>query len=127
MNLEIIKVRYEGNIANERVVLSVTAADDVGNYLVTQVETHADETRPSNKVLRCFWFPDQPVKKGDLVVLYTKKGTYKEKQNTHGSTTYFYYWGLDAPIWHHRRRTLVVMELADWDSSVISGAGIDEE
>ena len=45
-----------------------------------------------------FWFPDKLVKKGDLVVLYTKKGSDSFKENTDGSISYFYYRNLSSPI-----------------------------
>ena len=83
MNLK-IKIVRNGDISHERVVLSVVLPDDVGKYVVLQVDTSEKGDGPTNSVERAYWFPDKKVKAGDFVVLYTKEGEDKEKLNNTG-------------------------------------------
>lgn len=46
-----------------------------------------------------FWFPNDTVKSGDTVVLYTKAGTAKKKDHSSGRTSHFYYFGKARPDW----------------------------
>lgn len=49
--------------------------------------TYDEEGNISNKHRHMFVFPDQNVKKGDFVWLYTKKGNYYKRDNDSNTTT----------------------------------------
>src|SRR5262245_4079302 len=107
MNLTIKRVLDIGNINRERVVLGVTRDDEIGNYMIAQgTTTEAGGLSQSLKPL-C-WFPDNPVKAGDLVVLYTKVGAQKKKVNADKSTSHFFYLGLGKCLWEGDKRAAVV-------------------
>jgi hypothetical protein len=73
-----------------------------------------------------FWLPNQKVKNGDLIVLYTKKGTHSEKKNPGGSVSYFYYWNQTDPIWLEGRFA-VLLEIQSWDNFEIVPEDLSEE
>ena len=113
MNIKIIKT-LGNNLDEERVVFSVTEDDFLGSYIVFKTKKISEKTI-SSKVEEIYWFPDKEVKKGDLVVLYTKRGTNTEKKNTDGTTTHFYYWYLNNRLWNSSEDAAVLSRLENWD------------
>jgi len=112
MNIRIIDVKNKGDIDRERVVLLVSANDDVGHYLI--LDTTYDGDNVSNKVQHPCWIPDAPVRKGDLVVIYTKSGVDKAIRNKDGSDTHFFYRGLDKSIWNKDGDCAILMDIREW-------------
>lgn len=112
MKLEIAYIKDSGNLEKERTVFRVAQPTNLGLYLVSQsVETSG--TTFSSDIKNVYWLPDQELKIGDLVVLYTKKGEKSSTINEDGSTTYFYYWGLDKPLTSIEKSCVVLIE-ASW-------------
>jgi hypothetical protein len=68
----------------------------------------------SGKIPYAYWFMDQEMKAGDLAVLYTKAGRRSEKTSENGSTSYFFYWGLNSPIWTRSMHRAVLVNTATW-------------
>src|ERR1022692_892986 len=96
MKLEIDKIKDRGE-GEERIVFNVKEDCDIGRYFV--FSTHkTSENKFSSSLQHPFWFPDKEVKKSDLVVLYTKKGSSSYRLNKDGTTSHFYYRKQDAPI-----------------------------
>lgn len=112
MNVVIDKIVDHGH-DDERIVLRVVAADDIGNYLVLDT-TYSGDGGVSNKVRHPYWFPDQEVGEGDRVVLYTKKGTQYSKTNKDGTTTYIFYWGLDSNVWNNDGDCALLLHIDAW-------------
>lgn len=111
MSVEIKRVVDQGVEDRERLVLRILANDDIGRYVVLAV--HVEDDLITNAVDDVFWFPDQPVKAGDLVVLYTKAGTPTTKSNKNGSTSHFFYWGIrNSALW--AQYGAVLIEAASW-------------
>jgi len=81
----------------ERVVLTVSEDCDIGKYFIF-ISKKINDKIVYTSIKRPFWFPDKVVKKGDLVVLYTKKGDDSFKENKDGSTSHFYFRNLKSPI-----------------------------
>jgi len=105
-----------GTLEGERLVLDVVQDDDIGRYIVF-CTTLMDPQIPSfsTSIRRQYWFPDKLVKKGDVVVLYTKVGKQSEKKNNDNSTSHFFYWGLSEPIWLENSQVVAVLgHLDDW-------------
>jgi hypothetical protein len=117
MNVKIRTLRYRGDLSKERLVLQVLTDTDIGSYAVFVVDVFEGNT-VSNTVRDAYWFPDKKVKKGDLVVLYSKDGLDKEKQNSDGSTTHFFYWEQYESKWSRRGSAAVVLEIQGWISKV---------
>jgi hypothetical protein len=101
--------------SNERIVLDIIADTDIGEFLILDT-TYTSSGSISNKVRHPYWFPDKKVEKGDLVVVYTKKGTNSSKTNTNGTTSHFFYWGLDSNVWNNDGDCALLLHIHDWES-----------
>ena len=112
MMLEITSFADPGVIENERLVVKVLSDLDIGSYAVL-LSGVSDAKTPISGRKTAYWFPDQEVKSGDLIVLYTKSGTRSKKEIANGHTAHFYYWGLKEPIWG-TLRTAVILRVAEW-------------
>lgn len=113
MMVEIRYIKHPGELKDERLVLKVLKDCDIGMYLTFDT-TYTEDGKVSNLVRHPYWFPDKKVKAGDLVVLYTKKGEQSEKKNTDGSTSHFFYRGLERTIWNQSADCAVLLEISTW-------------
>ena len=115
MNLEIVGIRNPGELERERIVVRAVGDTDIGDYLMLRTRTNGDVVR-AGRARDCYWFRDKRVRAGDLVVLYSKSGTPREKQNDDDSLTHFFYWGLSEPCWSHEHSAAVLVRLREWVS-----------
>lgn len=112
MNLTMRPVENPGDPERERIVLRATKDVDIGDFAMFMAPT-ADDSVLSGP-LNAYWFPDQKIKLGDFVVLYTKSGTRSEKKSDSGNTSYFLYWGLSSPRWASPKLKPVLLQVASW-------------
>jgi hypothetical protein len=112
MMLEIASFAEPGNHEKERLVIKALSDLDVGKYVVLVSTVSATQT-PTSGRKTAYWFPDQLIKAGDLVVLYTKSGVTSHKKIV-GGTAYFYYWGLTKPLWGTGQNTAVLARITEW-------------
>ena len=96
MKLEFDEIKDRGT-PKERILFNVKEDCDIGEYFVFSTRKTA-AGKFSSLVQHPFWFPDKGVKKGDLVVLYTKKGSSSYKLNADETSTHFYYRKFDESI-----------------------------
>jgi hypothetical protein len=114
MRIKIRGLREPGVLEKERLVLEVPETEDIGRYAIfCNHLTSAGAVSP--RVERIFWFPDTQVKAGDLVVLYSKRGANHDRPNKDETTTHFFYWNLDTPVWTGDR-IAVVAHLDEWEA-----------
>lgn len=113
MNIAIDYIKDSGNLDKERIVFAVKNDEQLGKYLIAE-SVLLDNTRFSAKIKNVFWFPDQELKQGDVVVLYTKSGNNNIIKNEDGSATYFYYWGLSEPHLNDNKPCVVLFD-ASWE------------
>lgn len=113
MNITIDYIKDSGNLDKERIVFAVKNDEQLGKYLIAE-SVLLDNLRFSGKIKNTFWFPDQEIKQGDIVVLYTKPGSSNISKNEDGSTSYFYYWGLSEPHLNEKKPCVVLFE-ASWE------------
>jgi hypothetical protein len=113
MNLTIDKFVDKGVLEKERVILKVSADDQLGDYVLLKTKMLEEKT-VSNEVTHTYWFGDQEVKSGDLVVIYTKVGVDNSRKNESGNTSHFYYWNKTEPLWLDDADSLVVMKSLTW-------------
>lgn len=114
MNLEIRSIADAGIPLKERIILRALADLDVGNYALLKSGVGSTGREPTSGRKAAYWFPDEKVEAGDLVVLYTKRGSRSTKRLDGGHTAYFFYWGRDEAIWSDRQSGAVLIEIADW-------------
>lgn len=108
MTIEIRYVKDAGNLAKERVVLKVTANDDIGRYILFDT-AYFENGSVSNEIRHPLWFPDKKINAGDLVVAYTKSGTDSETKNENGTTSHFFYMNKNKTIWRNESNDCVVL------------------
>jgi len=114
MNFELRSIAAKGDLQNERVTLRANADLDVGDYLLMQCGYRQGSV--TTDVFHTFWFPYKAVAKGDLVVLYTRKGTESSKPLKAKGLAHFFYWGLSASIWAAEAKAAVLLQAPTWDS-----------
>ena len=112
MKVKIRSVIDHGH-ADERIIFDVIDDTEIGDHLVFDT-TYTSNGRISNKVRHSFWFPDQKVKRGDVVVLYTSKGTDTSSINRDNSTTWFFFWGLNSCVWNNDGDCALLMHIDEW-------------
>jgi hypothetical protein len=114
MNILTKDVLGAGVIESERVVLRVVRDENIGTYLLSAGTIQKDGDLAMD-IRPLFWFPDDMLKAGDLIVVYTKAGKHKIKVNDDKSTSRFYYLGYDAPLWNATKRAVVFAKIESWD------------
>lgn len=110
-----VKIKYiiDHGHNDERIVFDIMEDTDIGEFLVMDT-TYTSDSMISNKVRHPYWFPDKTVKKGDLVVLYTKVGYNRSVANKNGNSSHFFYWGLNSNIWNNDGDAAVLMHINEW-------------
>ncbi|MBQ3715292.1 MAG: hypothetical protein IJM92_09460 [Fibrobacter sp.] len=114
MDLSIRAIRDAGSKELERIVLRVREDCNVGDFLI--MDTTYNGTHISNKLRHTYWFPDKDVRKGDLVVLYTKEGKISEKVNLSGNTSHFFYWNLKETVWNKDEDCAVLFSISEYET-----------
>jgi hypothetical protein len=117
MKLKIEKIVDRGSRNDERLWLKVLQDSDLSYYIVFDT-TYTSQNAISNILRHSYWFPSIKVKSGDNVVLYTQKGKYLATKNNDGTTTHFFYWGSDNPIWNNQGDCAVLFEITTWVTSL---------
>ena len=121
MKIKFESIKDAGSIDKERVIFKVLKPTNIGIYIAAE-SVRVNESAFSSIIQNPFWFPDQEVKEGDLVVLYTKKGAKTSTINSDNSTTYFYYWGLESPHTNINKATIVILETT-WEAYDVPNSG----
>lgn len=119
MNIKISSIVDTKNLDKERIVFKVIEDDFLGAYQVYKSKK-IGEKGVSSKLDNVYWFPDKEVKKGDLVVLYTKVGVNTEKKNEDATSTYFFYWQMNATLWNNSNEVVVLSRLQNWDFETVA-------
>lgn len=114
MDLSIKYIRDAGNNKLERIVLKVREDCNVGDFMI--MDTTYDGDHISNKLRHTYWFPDKAVKKGDLVILYSKEGKISEKINPSENTSHFFYWNLKETVWNKDEDCAVLFSISEYET-----------
>lgn len=118
MRLKIVSIIDRGVPNQERLHLSVLAAANLNFYAVfdtTKIDNNTVVAIPR----RAYWFTEHVVSPGDHVILYTKAGTESVSRRTDGYSNHFFYWGLRNTIWGDPKSCAVLVEISNWETSVI--------
>lgn len=113
MKLKISSFADAGNFQKERLVIKVESDTDIGDYAAF-CSAISSEGKATSGRKNAYWFPDGDVKSGDLVVLYTKRGTASMKELEGGRTAHFYYWGQENSLWGSASNAAVILRVAEW-------------
>lgn len=112
MKLEISSFADVGDASKERLIIKALSDIDIGGYAVLCSNT-SEKGVPTSGQKIAYWFPDGPIKSGDLVILYTKAGKTSVKNLSGQRIAHFYYLGLNSAIWN-KETVAVVLRIADW-------------
>ena len=116
MILNIQSIKDVGTYEKERIIMSVQHDGDVGGCLIALSQKRS-ENSISAHLDHVYWIPNQEVKENDLIVIYSKKGQRNSLNNDDGSTTYFFYWGLEKSF-SEADKALVLFD-AKWTYKLI--------
>jgi hypothetical protein len=115
MSVEITSIAGAGDLDRERIILKALADDEIGDYIVFRTRAASDDGKPlSTNIPNAFWFPNLKIKKGDFIVLYSKDGSRRAKSTADESTSYFFYWGLEKPIWSEPKHRAILLHATSW-------------
>jgi len=115
MKLRIDKVVDHGQ-ASERVEMTVIEDCQLHYYILADT-TYTDTTHISNKLRHMHWFTPKDVKKGDQIILYTKKGTDASSKIGSTNVKYIIYWQLDINVWNNNGDAAILFELNTWKAT----------
>ncbi|MGD9494366.1 MAG: hypothetical protein AB7V36_13545 [Bacteroidales bacterium] len=115
MRIKIKSYGDPGSITDERIGFEVLSDCDL-KFFAVHYTYLTDNGGFYNKPMHTYWFSPLIVQAGDKVVLYTKKGVNSIKRNSDGTTTYFFYWGLNSPLLNKEKDGIVLAEMAGWQT-----------
>lgn len=113
MEIVLSSIGSKGDLTNERIGFKVLKDCELKYFLV--FKTVKREKGFFNRSNGAYWFLPQELKAGDSVVLYSKAGLDSVNTNDNGSKTYFFYWGLTAPIFNAPENCVVLASLKSWN------------
>jgi len=113
MNVEIISIHNHGDFDNEYVLLRALEGCDIGRYVLAD-STYTSDGKVSNKLRHIYWFPDQAVKKGDLISLWTKSGKSTITESNSGTPIHRFFWGLQTAVWNDDGDCAALLEINTW-------------
>lgn len=102
MELKITKIHNKASrTTTETIEFSVLVDTNLGYYAITD-NTYNANNEITNIRQHFYKFPNQAVKKGDLVILHTGKGTNGVRKKAAGTTNniYDFFCGSDNFIWN---------------------------
>ncbi|SMD41941.1 hypothetical protein SAMN00777080_0477 [Aquiflexum balticum DSM 16537] len=116
MELKISGISDRGVLKDERIGFNVIKDCELKFYQLFRT-SFSKSGGFYNRSKSAFWFAPKKVKAGDKIVVYTKSGTDNSKENANGTTTYWFYWGLNEPIFVEENYGIVLVEITDWELS----------
>ena len=114
MNVQIKFVADRGVPEHERLVLEVRRDTDIGDFIL--MRTGYEGKQVTIDVVNTFWFPYMRVNRGDLVVIYSKPGTDRQKAIRDNRTAHFFYWGQNSALWNDDKVAPVLLYAPEWVS-----------
>lgn len=113
MKVKIVGVHNHGDFKKEYVLLRVLEDCDIGEHMLAD-NTYTQDGIVSNKVRHTYWFPDKEVKKGELVSVWTRKGSDTEAKNDNDTTIHRFFWGLSEAIWNDDGDCALLFHIDSW-------------
>lgn len=127
MKVRLVKILNYGDSENERILIEVSDDCDLGNYILA-LSNVVDENSISNKIESVYWLENKQLKKGDIVVVYTKRqgSSIKKIENNSGVTSYFLFWNLDTTLSNKQDKKVVCLETT-WTTMKIENSDVIQQ
>lgn len=127
MKLKMAKILDYGDSENERILIEVLDDCDLGNYVLA-LSNVVDDNRISNKIENVYWLENKELKKGDVVVVYTRRqgSSIQKIENKSGAISYFLFWNLDATLSNKQSKKVVCLETT-WTTMKIENTDVEEQ
>jgi hypothetical protein len=116
MKIQVVGIRERGIPNRERLALSVLQETNLC-YYAALLSKYLSPASISTGSLPGYWFPNQIVKVGDQIELFSGNGSPRVSPTIIGGTYYSYYWGLPNVVWHDPSACAIVLELSNWATS----------
>ncbi len=121
MKLRILGIFDRGKPNYERVMLAADQQANVAFYSIL-LSRYSSPTQINTGALSCFWFPSQDVAPGDVVCLFTAKGTPNSApvdgdNPLTSKKIHFFYAGFDHTILDDPQTCAVLQEINTWATS----------
>jgi hypothetical protein len=113
MKFRTLNITNRGRILDEYVAFTVESVHSLSFSILLRSFYVADNAISPGSV-DAFWFPNQVVKPGDNVFLFTKDGVNTNSTDPDGCTSYFFYWGRKDPVWQLPQSCAVLVDAATW-------------
>lgn len=99
--LKIHNLSYRGDLEKERLILMATRSIEKGSQFLIFDNTFDDagEVSNHNRHLYCLKLRKE-VLEGELVVIYSKTGRFKNRADSVNNQCHFYFWGLGSSVWN---------------------------
>lgn len=94
-----LTIKNTGDKETEHFHFTATEDCNLGHYMVAD-NTFDAMGEPSNKLRHMFAFPSYAVKKGDMIVLWSKVGRINVGKTTAGNPQHNFFWNLNEHVWN---------------------------
>lgn len=121
MKLQIYRIHSRGDSETECVVLGVIDDCNVQDYVLMDSSKHLNSLY-LNTDRHNYWFPNVELKRGDVVFLWTCKGT-NTAETKDGVTCLHLYWGKSGTVWHNEGDVALLFHVADLQRHPVAVAG----
>jgi hypothetical protein len=121
MELRIVDVKSGGDAKQEAIWLLVLEDCELSDHLIA--DTTFDAEGVSNLNRHTYWFPQREAKKGDAVVVYTRRGRNAQDQTTTGKPLHRFFWNLDQAVWNDGGDGAVLVRIAGVSTHRVPPAG----
>jgi hypothetical protein len=127
--LRLLKFKQAGTYQNERLILRAEVDLELGNFIFARSAREDSDKTPaiSADIADVIWLPDEKVKAGDFVLVYTCVGSVRTFQNKNGTMSHVVYLNKKKAIWTNGEQSAVLFELAGWDFITVKDDELEEE
>ena len=113
MELRITGISDRGVLKDERIGFKVVKDCELKFYQLFRT-SFSKSGGFYNRAKSAYWFAPKEVKAGDKIIVYSRSGKDNSQENSDGTTTYWFYWGLDEPIFVEEKYGIVLVEINNW-------------
>lgn len=112
MEIKISSIGDKGNLSLERIGFNVLKDCELKYFILFKTKNTANGFL--NKSKNSYWFLPENLKANDKVVLYTRKGNNSIKINPNGTSTYFFYWGLESTLFNQENDRVILINVKSY-------------